>query len=341
MKAGERVYLIVISALTSSAGPAQDPVFFVEDFCACSEEGGTIQCGIPFTPMWSVLQPKPEGLEVRGATQADWVAMCWVGQPQEPTSIYSDFSVRVRVRKGLRVGGIGIVTRYTSTDDSYNAELETDGRLYVYRGGGGQYLMGQAWTSLNAVDEDVVLQVDQVGQRMALWAWSPTVARTDAAQCAGTGDRTVSPGQLGFGTWRPWDYPKPDPSVWRHVMVFPTGEEPFLRGDANADGSVDIADAVRILFFLFTGDEGIPCLDAADNDDSGTVDISDPIYILGYLFLRGPAVDAPFGPMATCGVDPTPLDGLSCLRYRPCESYERRCDTSTAAAGGGGTPANR
>ena len=92
-------------------------------------------------------------------------------------------------------------------------------------------------------------------------------------------------------------------------------EFPFLRGDANADGKVDIADGVATLGFLFGGDQAPSCLDAADTDDSGQIDIADSIGIFNFLFLNG-VPPAPPG-RNKCGEDPTD-DGLSCNKYSEC-----------------------
>jgi len=83
------------------------------------------------------------------------------------------------------------------------------------------------------------------------------------------------------------------------------------RGDANADGSVDISDPIGLLGHLFTG--GIPptCEDAADANDDAQLDISDAVFLLGYLFLDGGVLDA------ECGPDPTP-DLLECVTYPAC-----------------------
>lgn len=83
----------------------------------------------------------------------------------------------------------------------------------------------------------------------------------------------------------------------------------FLRGDANADGSVNISDAVFALQFLFQG-RGAPfCLDAADVDDDGRVNITDPVFLLQFLFQSGSAPPSP-GSLVP-GPDPTP-DDLDC-----------------------------
>ncbi|MCZ6795961.1 MAG: hypothetical protein O7J95_20325 [Planctomycetota bacterium] len=88
----------------------------------------------------------------------------------------------------------------------------------------------------------------------------------------------------------------------------------FRRGDANADGGVDLSDGVTIFSFLFLGAEIPVCLDAADTNDDGRVDISDGIFDLSFLFL-GDRPPLPPGP-TRCGPDPTE-DGIADCRYPP------------------------
>jgi hypothetical protein len=65
----------------------------------------------------------------------------------------------------------------------------------------------------------------------------------------------------------------------------------FIRGDANQDLRIDLADPVYLLWSLY-GDYGVPpCIDAADANDSGMVDLADPIFLLSYCFNRGPPPD--------------------------------------------------
>ncbi len=82
----------------------------------------------------------------------------------------------------------------------------------------------------------------------------------------------------------------------------------FVRGDATNDGAVDIADAVRILSYLFLGGAQPACLKAADANDDGNVNISDTLGVLSTLFLGQGAIAAPY-PVA--GTDSTP-DDLTC-----------------------------
>jgi hypothetical protein len=108
-------------------------------------------------------------------------------------------------------------------------------------------------------------------------------------------------------------FPKPTIVPRRVEIVYPGGI--FQRGDANADGAVDISDSIFVLGFLFLGGDSPPCLDAADSDDSGSLDITDGAALNNFLFL-GDRPPPPPGPFA-CGVDPT-ADDLGCRAFPGC-----------------------
>ncbi|MGQ9592125.1 MAG: hypothetical protein ACUVYA_17735, partial [Planctomycetota bacterium] len=86
----------------------------------------------------------------------------------------------------------------------------------------------------------------------------------------------------------------------------------FIRGDANADGRVDISDPVGALGYLFLGAAVLPCLDSGDVNDDGALEITDAIHAFGFLFLGGPPPAAPF---PGCGLDPTPSATLGCADF--------------------------
>ena len=90
-------------------------------------------------------------------------------------------------------------------------------------------------------------------------------------------------------------------------------EPRFVRGDANADGLVDVSDAVRIIGYLFLQGEPLDCRKAGDADDDGKVNINDAIRTLRHLF-KGAAMPLP---REFCGPDPTP-DALTCERFPTC-----------------------
>lgn len=88
----------------------------------------------------------------------------------------------------------------------------------------------------------------------------------------------------------------------------------FRRGDADANDSLNLTDAVAILGRLFLGGAAISCQDAGDADDSGVLDLSDAVRVLNHLFLGGPALPEP---SAACGRDLTG-DLLDCAIFAPC-----------------------
>ena len=90
-------------------------------------------------------------------------------------------------------------------------------------------------------------------------------------------------------------------------------EELFDRGDVNADGTTNIADAIALLGHLFSGGAPPVCPDTADANDDGRLNIADAIAILGHLFGGAGPLPAPSG---ACGPDPTD-DALGACNYPP------------------------
>ncbi|MCZ6794731.1 MAG: thrombospondin type 3 repeat-containing protein [Planctomycetota bacterium] len=92
----------------------------------------------------------------------------------------------------------------------------------------------------------------------------------------------------------------------------------FVRGDADANGSINLTDGIVILNFLFLGAGAPGCLDAADTDDDGGVrpTLTDAVIVFSWLFSggtapRAPTPDAPTYAADRCATDPTD-DGMSC-----------------------------
>lgn len=101
----------------------------------------------------------------------------------------------------------------------------------------------------------------------------------------------------------------------------------FMRGDSNADGAVQLTDAVYTFNFLFLGGPAPPCKDAADADDTEAIDITDGIYVLNHLFLGGPEPPMP-GPNQ-CGPDLTDAT----VAILDCQEYERCLQEDTDGDG--------
>ncbi|MCA8959831.1 MAG: DUF1800 domain-containing protein, partial [Planctomycetes bacterium] len=93
----------------------------------------------------------------------------------------------------------------------------------------------------------------------------------------------------------------------------------FVRGDANQDGAVQVADPIFLLGYLFSGGAPLPCDDAADANDDEEIDLADAISLLHYLFGSAPPPPPP-SVLSGCGPDPTLDSVLSCNEYAPCSN---------------------
>lgn len=99
--------------------------------------------------------------------------------------------------------------------------------------------------------------------------------------------------------------------------VTPLPPQTFVRGDCNADGHNNIADAVFLLGVLFpqTTSPTIPCEDACDANDDGSRNIADAVAFLNSQFGLPPA---PLPGPILCGIDPTRSDSYECDLFPGC-----------------------
>ncbi|HAK96245.1 MAG TPA: hypothetical protein DCM87_14950 [Planctomycetes bacterium] len=72
---------------------------------------------------------------------------------------------------------------------------------------------------------------------------------------------------------------------------------------------------MSVLRHLFGGGRAPSCAKSADANDDGTLDIADAVAMLAYLFSGGNVLPQPF---TACGADAT-IDALDCAAYAPCE----------------------
>ena len=95
------------------------------------------------------------------------------------------------------------------------------------------------------------------------------------------------------------------------ATLVPPANEPFLRGDADGDGTTNgLVDGLFLLDSQFLGGPEPTCRDAADVDDDGVLNgLVDTLYLLAYSFIGGPPPPDP-GP-SSCGTDPT-AEELDC-----------------------------
>ncbi|NRA75235.1 MAG: hypothetical protein HRU16_04780, partial [Planctomycetes bacterium] len=147
---------------------------------------------------------------------------------------------------------------------------------------------------------------------------------TDAVQGYGTGIFYATDAPYGNTISQSWEFggfagDQVDLAA-RYIAALGGGGGPvgplFGRGDCNADGGFNIADAIFLLAALFSGGPAGPCLDACDSNGDGSVNIADAIFALAALFSGGPA---PSDPAPTdCGVDVDDSDTLDCASFPPC-----------------------
>ena len=91
----------------------------------------------------------------------------------------------------------------------------------------------------------------------------------------------------------------------------------FRRGDSSGEGTVDMADVLHVLDFIFRKGPTPPCVEAANFNDDGSINVTDPVFLLNYLF-QGGAPPASPGP-ADCGRDPADsTNNLGCRSYESC-----------------------
>lgn len=83
----------------------------------------------------------------------------------------------------------------------------------------------------------------------------------------------------------------------------------FIRGDANGDTTIDLADAISVLDFLFSGGTNPACQNAADANDDDQINIADAVQILDALFVGGAPLPPPGN--GSCLSDPT-TGSLTC-----------------------------
>lgn len=137
-----------------------------------------------------------------------------------------------------------------------------------------------------ALDGQIIgfLKVDRPGNLPGEPGWGPWALNWQAANCEIDGE--------------PVSYLEPGSIRWISH---------FIRGDANLDSSLDIADAETILGACYMG-LPVECEDAADSNDDGSLDISDVVSVLQFLFSGSPSPPLPY---PDAGSDPS-ADNLNC-----------------------------
>jgi hypothetical protein len=97
------------------------------------------------------------------------------------------------------------------------------------------------------------------------------------------------------------------------LLSSPLAAQEYVCGDANDDGTTNIADAVYIIAFVFGGSAPPIPYDAGDADGSGVVNVSDAVYIVEYIFAGGPEPICPGEPTDAIIADHTVVAEFSSI----------------------------
>jgi hypothetical protein len=159
------------------------------------------------------------------------------------------------------------------------------------------YIAGEYDGNLSNAGERIVLQ-DRLGRTLADFGFSD--GWYAAADGGGASLEIVDPAGdpaswNDAGSWRPSRLEGGSPGV-APPLGTGGGQQP---GDINQDRTLDIADAIGLLLYLFVKPMVLPCGDGTLSDASNLlllnfngdagVDMTDAVGILNFLFLGGPA----------------------------------------------------
>ena len=108
-------------------------------------------------------------------------------------------------------------------------------------------------------------------------------------------------------------------SLFFSILFFATqavAQQQFIRGDCNADGNINLADAISVILQIGPGPSAteVSCEQACDTNSDDSITVEDGLLLLQWLFLGG-ATPAP--PFPECGA--SALDSpLTCNTFEPC-----------------------
>ena len=179
----------------------------------------------------------------------------------------------------------------------------------------GQYLpawlpFGDRWISSMGTNGDGADTVVFGGEDSAggFWvvyddvAWSITIEIPDNPALYG---KTICLGSAAdtmliwpWSTWAWFTLTESYTPTWDGPHCFTIGisccNTDGIRGDVDYDGSINIADVVFFVNFIWFGGSPPPCQDPdgsypeADPDGTGTTSVPDLVYLVAYLFFGGP-----------------------------------------------------
>jgi len=123
------------------------------------------------------------------------------------------------------------------------------------------------WTKLTGQPPyGTVFQGDTIGVVSGIPTWPGTTALQVKAEDSG--------------------FPTLQDTIMVYIAVI---EPPFVIGDADGSGAIDIDDVVYLIQYIFAGGPPPDPIQSGDADCSGVIDIDDVVYLIQYIFAGGPA----------------------------------------------------
>ncbi|MGB7062347.1 MAG: SBBP repeat-containing protein [Candidatus Zixiibacteriota bacterium] len=168
------------------------------------------------------------------------------------------------------------VARYSGPGAGWDgaAVIEVDGY-------GSVYVSGQSWVA--ATNEDyATVKYDSLGNEVWLIRYDGPVSGFDAGRdmkLNASGNVYVTGFSHG-GVFDNYDY-----ATVKYVQA--------LRGDANGDRVINVADIVCLVNFLYRGGDPPITAEAGDATCDGIVDVADVVCLVNYLYRGGDPPDCP------------------------------------------------
>ncbi|MGE3163381.1 MAG: hypothetical protein AB7O52_00595 [Planctomycetota bacterium] len=256
----------VAGTLEGQAAPPVVITFDAGDATARFNAGGSVSPGVVVVTMTSVQAGDPTQAEVQGfsfglldGSAVDLAEINLSGTVTAGTNggTGPDFFAAQTAAVGGDGGTVGVVVSLSPPFDVIAPGTDLPIANFVYE------------ASATAVDGD-----------SANLTFSDSLGNPAVALVAVVDGNTVVPSTVG-GV----------------VSVEEVVDVAYLRGDANSDGGIDIADGIWILNFLWQGGPASPCAASQDANGDGMGDTSDAMYIIFYQLLDGPA---PVGNFPNC-----------------------------------------
>jgi len=187
-------------------------------------------------------------------------------------------------------------------DNDGDLDLATNGRLYRNEGNDND------WIALSLVGDGVDVNRAAIGAQARVVVRSGTITR-QVESSTGEGHQNDLELHFGLGVvaddaddaetvsveirWPNGDVESRLVALNRSTEIV-YGMRRFVRGDINADGRVDVSDAVALLLWLFRENPTPRCVASANTDGDSVVVLTDAVYLLDHLFGVGPAPASPY-----------------------------------------------